>query len=142
VSELKYSTINFDKDARKAGGSSNSRYHVYCCPELGTGRVALRRIPCACVACDNTIRLPWVVRVPPEDQPRFKTVTDCVYRKILGVRNEWDVIRLEVDHTRANMDNVDAAREEVLVSLTSNIAANVIIKGYGAIVTEPGMVFG
>jgi hypothetical protein len=44
VPELKYSTINFDKDARKAGGSSNFRYHVYCCSELGTGRVALRRI--------------------------------------------------------------------------------------------------
>jgi hypothetical protein len=52
------------------------------------------------------------------------------------VRNEWDVIRLEVNHTCANMDDVDAAREEVLVLLTSNIAANVVIKGYGAIVTD------
>jgi hypothetical protein len=134
-SELKYSTINFEKDARKAGGSSNFRYHVYCCPELGTGRFAVRQIPCACVAGDNSIRLLWVVGVPSEDQPRFQTVTDCVYCKILGVRNEWDIIRLEVDHTRANMDDVDAAREEVLVSLSSNIAADVVISGYGAIAT-------
>ena len=136
VSELKYSTIDFEKDARKAGGSSSFRYHVYCCPELGTGRVALRRIPCACVACDNTIRLPWVLSVPNQEQPRFQTVSDCQYRKILGVRNEWDIILLEVDHNRANMDDVDAAREEVLVSLSSNIAANIEIGGYGAIVTE------
>jgi hypothetical protein len=34
------------------------------------------------------------------------------------------------------MDDVDAARDEVLVLLSSNIAANVEIGGYGAIVTD------
>jgi hypothetical protein len=34
------------------------------------------------------------------------------------------------------MDDVDAASDEVLVSLSSNIAANVEIGGYGAIVTD------
>jgi hypothetical protein len=34
------------------------------------------------------------------------------------------------------MDDVDAARDEVLVSLSSNVAANVEIGGYGAIVTD------
>jgi hypothetical protein len=34
------------------------------------------------------------------------------------------------------MDDVDAARYEVLVLLSSNIAANVEIGGYGAIVTD------
>jgi hypothetical protein len=96
----------------------------------------MRRIPCACVACDNTIRLPWAVGVPPEEQLRFQSVTDCKYRKILEERDEWDIILLEVDHNRANMDDVDAARDEVLVSLSSNIAANVEIGGYGAIVTD------
>jgi hypothetical protein len=136
VSELKYRTVGFTKEAKQSGGTANRRYHVYCCPELGTGRVAMRRIPCACVACDNTIRLPWVVGVPPEQQLRFQSVTDCKYRKILEERNEWDIIVLEVDHNKANMDDVDAARDEVLVSLSSNIAANVEIGGYGAIVTE------
>jgi hypothetical protein len=54
VSKLKYSTVGFSKEAKQSGGTSNKRYHVYCCPELGTGRVAMRRIPCACVACDTT----------------------------------------------------------------------------------------
>jgi hypothetical protein len=36
----------------------------------------------------------------------------------------------------ANMDDVDAARDRVLVTLSSNIAANVEISGYGAIVTD------
>jgi hypothetical protein len=34
------------------------------------------------------------------------------------------------------MDDVDAARDDVLVSLSSNIAANVEIGDYGAIVTD------
>jgi len=136
VSELKYSTVEFDKEAKLAGGTSSKRYHVYCCPELGVGNVALRRIPCACIACDTAIRLPWLIGTQPEEQPRFKTVEDCQYRKVLGVRNEWDVIRLEVDHSKANLDDVDAAREEVLLSLSSNIAANIEIGGYGAILTD------
>jgi hypothetical protein len=96
----------------------------------------MRRIPCACVACDNTIRLPWVVGVPPGEQLRFQSVADCKYRKILEESNEWDIIVLEVDHDRANMDDVDEARDEVPVSLSSNIAADFKIGGYGAIVTS------
>jgi hypothetical protein len=68
VSELKYRTVGFTKEAKQSGGTANRRYHVYCCPELGTGLVAMRSIPYACVACDNTIRLPWIVGVPPEEQ--------------------------------------------------------------------------
>jgi hypothetical protein len=75
----------------------------------------MRRIPCACVACDSTIRLPWVAGVPPEEQLQFQSVTDCKYCKILEERNKWDIIVLEVDHNRANMYDVDAARDEVLV---------------------------
>jgi hypothetical protein len=51
-------------------------------------------------------------------------------------RNEWDIMVLEVDHDQANIDDVDAARDEVLVSLSLNIAANVEIGGYGAIVAS------
>ena len=136
VSELKYSTVDFKPESIVAGGTFKKRYHVYCCPELGAGRVALRRIPCACVACDSTIRLPWVVGIPSSEQPRFGTVADCRYHKILGARNEWDVVKLAVDHSKANLDDVDAARDDVLLSLSSNIAANIEIGGYGAIVTS------
>jgi len=30
-------------------------HHLYCHPELPVGTVAVRRIPCSCVACDRTI---------------------------------------------------------------------------------------
>ncbi|OEU12086.1 hypothetical protein FRACYDRAFT_244336 [Fragilariopsis cylindrus CCMP1102] len=136
VSELKYSTVDFKPESIVAGGTFKKRYHVYCCPELGAGRVALRRIPCACVACDSTIRLPWIVGIPSSEQQRFSTVADCRYHKILGARNEWDVVKLAVDHSKANLDDVDAARDDILVSLSSNIAANIEIGGYGAVVTS------
>jgi hypothetical protein len=136
VSKLKYCTVDFTKETKLSGGTPNKRYQVYCCPELGTGRVAMRRKPCACVSCDNTIRLPWIVGVPPAEQLRFQRVTDCKYRKILEERNEWDIIVLEVYHNRANMDDVDAARDKNLLSLSSNISAHVEIGRYGATVTD------
>jgi hypothetical protein len=44
VSELKYCTVGFSKGAKLSGWTAYKRYHVYCCPELDTGRVAMRRI--------------------------------------------------------------------------------------------------
>ena len=57
------------------------------------GTLAMRRIPCACDACNTMIRQEWVNGKSPEEQPRFRTVTDCKYRSILGTRNEWDIVR-------------------------------------------------
>ena len=69
VSQLKYGTCKYTAAAAKASGTSSYHYHVYVCPELGVGRVAMRRIPCACVACDNMIRCPWVVGTIAKEQP-------------------------------------------------------------------------
>jgi hypothetical protein len=68
----------------------------------------MRRILCARVACDNTIRLPWVAGVPPEEQLRFQSVTDCKYRRILEERNEWDIIVCYVSQTMSetNANNI------------------------------------
>ena len=85
VSQLKYATCKHIAAAAKAGGTSSYCYHVYVCPELGVGRVATMRIPCACVACDNMIRCPWEVGTLAKEQPRFSTVTNCNYCKVLGV---------------------------------------------------------
>jgi hypothetical protein len=120
VSELKYCTVGFTPRRQNCPVEPPTK-DTMC---TVARQVAMRRISCACVACDNTIRLPWVVGVPPEEQLRFQSVTDCKYCKILEERNEWDIILLEVDHNRAKMDDVDAARDEVLVSLSSNIAAH------------------
>ena len=44
----------------EAGVTFKDMYHYYTCPELGLEKwtAALRRVPCNCPACDDTIRLP------------------------------------------------------------------------------------
>ena len=56
ISKIKYDTCKFTTAAADLGGTFRDRYHVYCCPQLGSGRVALRRIPCPCKEWNSTIR--------------------------------------------------------------------------------------
>ena len=42
------------------GEKIRDHYHIYCCPELGLGRVALRKIPCKCIACNNQMKKKWL----------------------------------------------------------------------------------
>ena len=135
VSTLKYDTCQFTTAAAQSGGTSSQRYHVYCCPQLGAGRVAMRRIPCPCKACDSTLRLDWVVGTDPDEQPRFQSVEHCQYRKVLGSRNEWDIVTLKDAPNGSNDDDIDIAKASVLVSLSSNIYDNIEVGQYGALVT-------
>ena len=47
-------------------------YNLHVDPDLGVGKAALRRIPCACVACEVHRKRPWVPGVEAKDQPRFE----------------------------------------------------------------------
>ena len=51
-------------------------YHYYTCPDMEIGMAALRRQPCNCAACDETIRKPWDPDKEPEQQPRFENPED------------------------------------------------------------------
>lgn len=141
LKKLKYSAVGFYKQNRQeaeVGGSHNFRYHIYCCSQLGVGRVAMRRIPCACDACNNTIRKDWVDGQPAEEQPRFKIVMDCKYRKILGERNQWTIVTLDQDKD-GDDDDAELAKAETLVSLTTTLAEKNEIGNFGAIISEdPG----
>ena len=135
LSGLKYHPANFSQAAAAAGGTHNSRYHVFCCPEMGVGTLAMRRIPCACDACNTMIRQEWVNGKSPEEQPRFRTVTDCKYRSILGTRNEWDIVRLQQDTRLGDADDGEEGLAEAFCSVTVTIAESIEIGNVGAIVT-------
>ena len=135
ISKLKYDTCKFTTAAADLGGTFRDRYHVYCCPQLGAGRVALRRIPCPCEECNSTIRRDWKVGTPVEEQPRFASVPNCQYNKLFGGRNEWNIITL-IPVPSDDNDDIDAAKEEVLVSLSSTISEGIVEGHYGAVVTE------
>ena len=98
-------------------------YHIYCCPDLGVGAVALRRIPCCCPACKASLQQAWVHKIPFEkqidEQPRFQPVIGCKYSEILGDENNWFVVQLEqrkdtdAGYFKYLDDEADNVREEI-----------------------------
>ena len=42
----------------------SKHYHLRFDPKLGNGVCAIRRIPCACVACTSMLYKPWISGIP------------------------------------------------------------------------------
>ena len=74
-------------------------YHIYADRRLGVGRLAVRKIPCACINCEAKLALPWVEGVPAQNQPKFSTVMNCLRSDILEGFNEWHICTFEKDKT-------------------------------------------
>ena len=58
---------------------SSKHYHLRFDPKLGNSVCAIRRIPCACVACTSLLDKPGFHSLPADSQERFKPVTKCTY---------------------------------------------------------------
>ena len=114
---------------------------MYCCPELGLGRIALRKIPCKCLACNNQMKKEWIHKMPPQEQPRLQLAKDCKYSKVLGESNKWLIVELQ--QREPNDSNYFPYQKEEGNLLKQQIrnhislrVANDIEEGYiGAVVT-------
>ena len=60
-------------------------YHYRVDTELGKFVCAIRRIPCACPACDYQLDKYWLPTIPPLSQPRYAHVENCYYKKYLNI---------------------------------------------------------
>ena len=113
---------------------------MYCCPQLGLGKIALRKIPCKCVACNNQIKKKWIDATKPKDQPRLQLAKDCKYLKVLGDSNKWLIVELkERDPNNSNYfsyqkEEVNLLKLQIRNHITLKVA-NDIEEGYiGAVV--------
>mgnify|MGYP001328175388 CR=1 FL=1 len=77
------------------GEKIRDHYHMYCCPELGLGKIALRKIPCKCVACNNQMKKKWIHNIHDKQQPRLQVAEECKYTNVLGDSNKWLIVELE-----------------------------------------------
>jgi hypothetical protein len=116
-------------------GDLLAHYHLHADPDLGAGQVALRRIPCACDSCEEMKRKEWIPGVDSRNQPRFAQNQLCKYWPIFEGLNDWKIEKLE---PKKDCDEADivAARQEVLVGITSKIAESISEGGFGAVMTE------
>ena len=69
-------------------------YHIHFYQNLGHGICAIRRIPCACVACTSMLDQPWISGVQSTKQARYQTVINCTYWPVLGPYKNWNIIHL------------------------------------------------
>ena len=53
----------------------DNHYHFRFYPKLGMGVCAIRRIPCACVACTSMLDKPWISGIKLDQQDWYKPVT-------------------------------------------------------------------
>ena len=85
-------------------------HHCCSCPELDIGKATLRRQPCNCAACDETIRKPWVWDIKePEKQLRFANPEDCVWKDVHGRHNDWHVVETKPKGEREKKFKEDVA---------------------------------
>ena len=95
VLKIKCGKVNHPKFEKKFCTFADHHHHCTC-PKLGIGKAALRRRPCNCSACDETIRKPWVWDIKePEKQPRFLNPEDCVWKDVFGKHNDWHVVDIK-----------------------------------------------
>ena len=127
VSQLKYGTCKYTAAAAKAGGTSSYHYHVYVCPELGVGRVAMRRIPCACFEGFDQLKTPI--------KDRYTDSSSCKYWPIFGGLNDWHII--QVKETKENvLEESEDAKVMIYDAITDRMSDQIEDGNIGAFVTE------
>ena len=131
LSNVKCSTItNFSKTA-----TFRDIYHYYTCPELGAGFAALRRLPCNCNACNETIIKPWIPGVAAKEQPRFTDPEDCYFKSVMGDHNCWHIVEVKPGADTDEKDLGDLY-EDALHNIASALSESIEIGNVGAVSTS------
>lgn len=92
IQNTRYKGSGFKQVKGEKQNGLSAMYHSYSCPDLGPDTVAVRRIPCSCTNCVNTLKLEWEVGADPIDQPRFQRTENCELRAVLNGHNDWNIL--------------------------------------------------
>ena len=106
----------------------SAMYNLRADPELGVGKIAVRRIPCACDGCLERFNLPI--------DKRYKgSSTECKYYPIYLGTNDWKEVLLTPRKDCPDED-LEEAKMIVLDSLTENATIEIKVGNVGAFSTE------
>ena len=105
-------------------------------PDLGIGRAAVRRIPCACGSCWTQLELPWSPGVDAKLQPRYASSTECEFWPIFEGLNDWHVVKCDLPKKDNNEDLVDLAHRMVLEKETVRTMDKIEVGKVGAMGTD------
>jgi hypothetical protein len=79
---------------KETGNGLKSMYNLRADPDLGLGRVAVRRIPCACEACRHQFNQEWDPNVEASLQRRYASSVTCILWEIFEGLNDWNIVQL------------------------------------------------
>ena len=99
----------------------SKNYNLRFDPKIGMGVCAIRRIPCACVACTSMLDKPWISGISSDKQERYIPVTKCTYWPVLGAFNNWNIIQLSSKSTLS--DTFDEIHQVVIERISDNMAS-------------------
>jgi hypothetical protein len=136
---LEMSFVRWTTEPRSSIGAM---YNIRADPKLGVGKIAVRRIPCACDACQTQADECWDPNIEdPEDQPRYHLNKNCALWSIFEGLNNWNIVdcskpvpkkKSDAEHERLIQDSHRIILEQRAVRTREKIvSANI-----GAISTD------
>ena len=135
--DVKFGKLNMSAVGFMAGEHNGllAHYNFQVSKELGVGRAATRRIPCACESCLAQMEEPWTPGVAAELQPRYASSTGCIRWKIFEGLNDWKIIDL-LPKKESDPEEVEEAHAQVLEGVKERMAELVKPNKCGAFSTE------
>jgi hypothetical protein len=114
---LKMETIKFKNVRKGKHNGLGARYNIRTDPDLGVGFAAIRRIPCACDACFDQLKISWEPGTVPNEQPRYKQNKECELWPVFDGHNDWEIVEI-----RRGVDTPDEDMEDVYATVLESIA--------------------
>ena len=110
--EVKYNNKQVALEGFKNGPREgiSSMYNIRADPDLGFGKAAIRRIPCACNSCVAQLSIPWVPGKSATEQDRYKVNKHCKYWSIFEGTNDWNIITCKEVMSGPDSDSEDLKR--------------------------------
>ena len=138
VSNLKYKiTSTFQKTSPTKYGI-RAMYNIRADYELGENTIALRRVPCYCTHCTDTMLAKWDHNISdPKKQDRYKPTKNCVLWPVLGEFNDWQIMSLGALELN-DEEEEEEMRMDVIVSIAEQMASQVTIGGVGIMNVDDG----
>jgi hypothetical protein len=132
---LKMKTIQFKKEPGTKNGLM-TRYNFRTDPNLGVGKVAIRRIPCPCASCNEQLRKAWKTNVPAKEQERYAVNESCENWPIFEGLNNWEVVNILPGGETNDEEEMEGIFTTILENIADVMARDIGEGGIGAIGTD------
>ena len=113
-------------------------YNFRADPDLGIGKIAIRRIPCAYDGCLDQLHSVWKEGTIHEEQPRYQPNLKCELNNIFECLNELRVTNLITSKNDEVHD--DELAKEILHGIESRMLENILKRNCGVVRTDDSVI--